>query len=254
MATAENLFPDLHHKMSKKIAQLTKVIYHLNSKNEDHTDDLNALADAYETEIDGVSDALQAQVRGLTCRCFPCVLSCRNQILKDAYTKINKFKEKLEERKEVDRQQQAVDEFKKQHEKEKAEAIEAFENFKASAKEREKELKAGYEDRINKMVKEMDSMKAEFKKRVDEFNNAVKKLDSQGGEQVEELKRKHAQEISDHVKQANAKYNEVNMRFLAPLLPLEPCGPSLLNPVDRPMSETLKLFASLPSFPSLPSS
>lgn len=30
------VFPDLHHKMSKKIAQLTKVIYHLNSKNEDH--------------------------------------------------------------------------------------------------------------------------------------------------------------------------------------------------------------------------
>ena len=28
------LFPDLHHKMSKKIAQLTKVIYHLNTKNE----------------------------------------------------------------------------------------------------------------------------------------------------------------------------------------------------------------------------
>ena len=28
-------FPDLHHKMSKKIAQLTKVIYTLNSKNED---------------------------------------------------------------------------------------------------------------------------------------------------------------------------------------------------------------------------
>ncbi len=30
------LFPDLHHKMSKKIAQLTKVIYHLNTKNEVH--------------------------------------------------------------------------------------------------------------------------------------------------------------------------------------------------------------------------
>ena len=29
------VFPDLHHKMSKKIAQLTKVIYHLNTKNED---------------------------------------------------------------------------------------------------------------------------------------------------------------------------------------------------------------------------
>jgi len=53
-ATNQNLFPDLHHKMSKKIAQLTKVIYHLNSKNEEHTDDLTSLADAYETEIDGV--------------------------------------------------------------------------------------------------------------------------------------------------------------------------------------------------------
>ena len=50
----EEVFPDLHHKMSKKIAQLTKVIYHLNSKNEEHTDDLTSLADAYETEIDGV--------------------------------------------------------------------------------------------------------------------------------------------------------------------------------------------------------
>ena len=54
MASAETLFPDLHHKMSKKIAQLTKVIYHLNTKNEEHTDDLGSLADAYETEIDGV--------------------------------------------------------------------------------------------------------------------------------------------------------------------------------------------------------
>lgn len=32
---ARDVFPDLHHKMSKKIAQLTKVIYHLNTKNED---------------------------------------------------------------------------------------------------------------------------------------------------------------------------------------------------------------------------
>ena len=62
MTTTENLFPDLHQKMSKKIAQLTKVIYHLNYKNEEHNDDLSSLADAYETEIDG--------------------------ILKDAYTKV----------------------------------------------------------------------------------------------------------------------------------------------------------------------
>lgn len=38
--------------MSKKIAQLTKVIFHLNSKVEDNQDDLEGLATAYESEID----------------------------------------------------------------------------------------------------------------------------------------------------------------------------------------------------------
>lgn len=37
-------FPDLHQKMSKKIAQLTKVIYHLNTRNEDHQSELDAIA------------------------------------------------------------------------------------------------------------------------------------------------------------------------------------------------------------------
>jgi hypothetical protein len=34
MGASSEVFPDLHHKMSKKIAQLTKVIYHLNTRNE----------------------------------------------------------------------------------------------------------------------------------------------------------------------------------------------------------------------------
>ncbi|CAB1115098.1 unnamed protein product [Ectocarpus sp. CCAP 1310/34] len=41
---AADVFPDLHHKMSKKIAQLTKVIYHLNTKNEDRQDILSDAA------------------------------------------------------------------------------------------------------------------------------------------------------------------------------------------------------------------
>lgn len=50
----QNGFPDFHHKMSKKIAQLTKVIYHLNTKNDDHEFQLKALADSYESEIEEV--------------------------------------------------------------------------------------------------------------------------------------------------------------------------------------------------------
>lgn len=50
----QNGFPDFHHKMSKKIAQLTKVIYHLNTKNDDHEQQLKTVTDNYESEIQEV--------------------------------------------------------------------------------------------------------------------------------------------------------------------------------------------------------
>lgn len=48
---------DMHLKMSKKIAQLTKVIYHLNSKNEDHEYEIRDLIFKYDAEIEQVSSA-----------------------------------------------------------------------------------------------------------------------------------------------------------------------------------------------------
>jgi len=40
------------HKMSKKIAQLTKVIFHLHSKNEENSSLQMACTNAYEKEIE----------------------------------------------------------------------------------------------------------------------------------------------------------------------------------------------------------
>lgn len=45
---------DTHHKMSKKIAQLTKVIFHLHSKNEENSLYHTALTNAYEKEIETI--------------------------------------------------------------------------------------------------------------------------------------------------------------------------------------------------------
>ena len=64
------VFPDLHHKMSKKIAQLTKVIYHLNTKNEDHAMEVEQLVSNHQMEI--------------------------QQILRDAANRISKFKDVVE--------------------------------------------------------------------------------------------------------------------------------------------------------------
>jgi hypothetical protein len=47
-------FSDLHYKMCKKISQLTKVIFHLHTKTEDHEFEVRELAIAYENQIDNV--------------------------------------------------------------------------------------------------------------------------------------------------------------------------------------------------------
>ena len=44
---AENI-SDLHHKMCKKVAQLTKVIFYLNTKNDEYEQNLRAIVGAYE--------------------------------------------------------------------------------------------------------------------------------------------------------------------------------------------------------------
>ena len=72
MADANAIAPDLHHKMSKKIAQLTKVIYHLNTMNEDNSFSLETSQAAHSQEI--------------------------QTILRDASAKINRFREQIEEK------------------------------------------------------------------------------------------------------------------------------------------------------------
>ena len=54
----------------------------------------------------------------------------------------------IEQRKEIEKQQQAVDEFKKQHEREKKEALDAFEAYKTRAKQGEEQLRKVYEERL----------------------------------------------------------------------------------------------------------
>lgn len=51
-------YPDLHHKMSKKIAQLTKVIYHLNTRNDDHETEIATLTAQHQASESRAGDSL----------------------------------------------------------------------------------------------------------------------------------------------------------------------------------------------------
>ncbi|XP_054489042.2 protein FAM184B isoform X5 [Agelaius phoeniceus] len=52
--SAEECNREMHVKMCKKIAQLTKVIYALNTKNDEHEDSMQALREAHEEEIQNI--------------------------------------------------------------------------------------------------------------------------------------------------------------------------------------------------------
>jgi uncharacterized damage-inducible protein DinB len=73
---------ELQLRMSKKVAQLTKVIFHLNTKNEDHELNMQDMADTYEQEI--------------------------KQMLRDAAEKINAFKSQLEAARDDNKFEEAV--------------------------------------------------------------------------------------------------------------------------------------------------
>ena len=59
---ASLLTPELHSKLCKKVAQLTKVIYHLNTRNEDSEGRLQLLQDDYEAEIENLLQDASAKV------------------------------------------------------------------------------------------------------------------------------------------------------------------------------------------------
>lgn len=90
--------------MSKKIAQLTKVIFHLHSKNEENSQYHTALSNAYEKEIE--------------------------TILKEANSIINRQKEVLEKQKEANNVKDKIKELEDRHNQEKRESQKQFEDYK----------------------------------------------------------------------------------------------------------------------------
>ena len=102
---------DVHHKMSKKIAQLTKVIFHLHSKNEENTQYQNSLTGAYEKEIE--------------------------IILREANNVVARQKDALEKAKEAANVKQMVKEAEDRHTQERKETQKQFEEYKQKVKERE---------------------------------------------------------------------------------------------------------------------
>lgn len=182
-SSSADVTPDLHLKMSKKIAQLTKVIYALNTKNDEHENVLENMKVAHEEEM--------------------------QKLIAETKEKMNYFKTRLGA---VSEQRQKIDVLETHLAKERLqreEALSEFEKFKRRHENEEARLKSEFSDKILAMSKELLAAKKQFEERLKDFQATRKSLEDDRDKAVEELSRKHHDEMDQLMKAHRVRYDEV---------------------------------------------
>ena len=169
---------DIHNKMNKKIAQLTKVIYHLNTRNEDHQSELDVLSYNYQVEL--------------------------QQIARDAASKIAKFKDLVDGRKLVSALEAQMVALKKQFEADKQQAMHDLEMHKEKVEEREKKMSKEYQTKVDKQHKDIGLMNSSFQDKLglleglnQDLRKALETTRSSSSTGIDELKRKHEKDVAE---------------------------------------------------------
>jgi len=144
------VFPDLHHKMSKKIAMLTKVIYHLNTKNEDHQLELDVITSNHQFE--------------------------KEQILRDASNRISQFKKIMEDQQASVNQEAKLEKLQKKHDLEKQQAMLELQALKKKMMDKENSISSDYQDKFNELSVQVEGINKQFQDKIRKFEASNKSL------------------------------------------------------------------------------
>ncbi|XP_076189604.1 protein FAM184A isoform X2 [Aptenodytes patagonicus] len=166
--------PDLHFKMSKKIAQLTKVIYALNTKNDEHEAAIQALKDAHEEEI--------------------------QQILAETREKILQYKNKVAEEMDLKRKIQVLEESLEDHKKMKHQALTEFEAYKDRVEDMQLCAEAQHVQRVVTMSREVEEIRKKFEERLRSFIQLQVQYEKDKRTALEDLRAAHRLEIQELLK------------------------------------------------------
>ncbi|XP_060128636.1 protein FAM184A isoform X2 [Zootoca vivipara] len=165
---------DLHLKMSKKIAQLTKVIYALNTKNDEHEAAIQALKDAHEEEI--------------------------QQIIAETREKILQYKSKVSEEMDLKRKIQVLEESLEDHKKMKHQALTEFEAYKDRVEDMQLCAEAQHVQRVVTMSREVEEIRKKFEERLRSFIQLQVQLEKDKRSSLEELRAAHRLEVQELIK------------------------------------------------------
>ncbi|XP_021589466.2 protein FAM184A isoform X5 [Ictidomys tridecemlineatus] len=175
---------DMHLKMSKKIAQLTKVIYALNTKNDEHESAIQALKDAHEEEI--------------------------QQILAETREKILQYKSKVTEELELKRKIQVLEASLEEHIKMKQQALTEFEAYKHRVEDMQLCAEAQHVQRIVTMSREVEEIRRKFEERLRSFGQLQIQFEKDKRLALEDLRTAHRREMQELLKSQQDHSASVN--------------------------------------------
>ncbi|ROJ78750.1 Protein FAM184A [Anabarilius grahami] len=162
---------DLHLKMSKKIAQLTKVIYALNTKNDEHEDAIQSLKEAHDEEV--------------------------QHILTETREKIFHYKSKIGDEADLKRRLQSLEESVELHEHMKRQALAEFEMYRQRMEDTQLCTEAQHTQRVVSMSREVEEMRHEFEEKLRSFSQVQAQFEQEKRRALEELKSVHRQEVQE---------------------------------------------------------
>ncbi|XP_056422413.1 protein FAM184A isoform X1 [Hyla sarda] len=175
---------ELHLKMSKKIAQLTKVIYALNTRNDEHESGVQAIKEAHEEEI--------------------------QQILAETREKILQYKNKVSEETELKRKIQALEESIEEHKKIKHQALTEFEVYKHRVEDMQLCAEAQHVQRVVTMSREVEEIRKRFEERIRSFMQLQVQFEKDKRAALEELRASHRLEIQELLKVQHSQNATLN--------------------------------------------
>uniref|UniRef100_A0A8C4IXL3 Protein FAM184A/B N-terminal domain-containing protein n=1 Tax=Dicentrarchus labrax TaxID=13489 RepID=A0A8C4IXL3_DICLA len=163
---------DLHLKMSKKIAQLTKVIYALNTKNDEHEEEIESLKEAHEDEV--------------------------QHIVTETRDKIMQYKSKMVDEADLRRRLASLEESVELHEHMKRQALAEFEMYRQRMEDSQLCTEAQHTQRVVSMSREVEALMERVEeltkdkvRLVEEFEAKLGKAQEYYERELEAMRRTH---------------------------------------------------------------
>ena len=175
--------PDLHLKMSKKIAQLTKVVYALNTKNDEQDSIVAYLKERHESEM--------------------------QQLLRETKSRVNELQQRIEKYEEQKADMRNVEQRLRDESEKRAQAVIEYEQYKISVKEKEEKQQEENEMKASASVKHLLETKNSFEKQLEDFKKTRELLEKDKDKAMEELVNKHHEELDRLMKAHRVRYDEV---------------------------------------------